>query len=245
MSSDLNKYTPLRTIVSFAMDEMDLSGAEDDKGWLFGLRALDELHIDISAEPLTVRIQLNDNKTANIPNGYRSWTKIGILNQNGETSTLKINNALTRWRDNNPNRLADLTADINDGAADLSGRPFFCNYLYQGDYYNLYGAGGGLIQYGECRVDEANGVVILDPNFQYDHILFEHISSPQRNDDYMVETILREAVITFIKVKFKQATMQEFYAEVIKARRRLPGKKVILQSVNQILRESCTFKLRG
>lgn len=243
--SDLYKYTPLRTIVSFAMDEMDMSGAEDDKGWLFGLRGLDELHIDISAEPLTIRIPLNANKTASLPPGYRSWTKIGILNQNGETSTLKINNALTKWRDNNPNRLSDLTADINDGAADLSGRPFFFNYFYEGDYYNLYGAPPGLIQYGECRVDETNGVIILDPDFQYDHVLLEHISSPERNDDYMVETSLREAIIAFIKAKFKQGTMQEFYGEVIKARRRLPGKKVTLQGINQVIRESETFKLRS
>jgi len=246
MTTDINKYTPLRTIVSYAMDELDMSEAEDDKGWLFGLRALVDMHFDIAAEPLTVRLPKNGNQTVTLPAGYLSWSKIGILNNNGETNTLKINNSLTKWRDNNPNRLSLLTADINDSAVDLAGRPFFFNYFYEGNYYNLYGAPPGLVQYGSCRVDEKNGVIVLEPDFQYDHVLLEHISSPERNkDDYMVETALQEAIIAFIKWKFKRGTDLEYYAEVTKGRRRLVGKKVTLQGINQVIRESETFKLRS
>ena len=245
MTSDIQRYTPLRTIVSYAMDELDMSVAEDDKGWLLGLRALTDLHMDISAEPITYRIPINANKTATIPPGSLSWTKIGIMDAHGQTSTLNINNALTKWRDNNPNRIDLLTPDVNDATANLAARPFFYNYFFDGNYYQLYGTPPGLIQYGSCRVDEDNGVVVLEPEFQYDHILYECISSPQRNDDYMVETVLQEAIIAFIKWKFKRGTDLEYYAEARKARRRLPGKKVTLQGINQVIRESDTFKLRS
>ena len=48
----------------------------------------------------------------------------------------------------------------------------------------IFGIGGGLIQYGSCRVDEENRVVILDEHFKYEQIIFECIVSPEKNGDY-------------------------------------------------------------
>ncbi len=75
--------------------------------------------------------------------------------------------------------------------------------------------------------------------------MFEYISSPQRNGDYMVETALQEAVIAFIEWKAKLGTYDMWIGAQINARRRLPGKKVTLQTLNQVLRESNGFKLRS
>jgi hypothetical protein len=245
MSTDIKPYTPLKTIVSYVLDEADKSIGDFDKCWVLGLRGLTHLNYDVTGQIKTIRLPVQSNKTVPFPADCLSWSKIGNLNENGETVTLKINNSLTKFRDNNPNRLDDITGDINNGVGSVALVPYYANFYYNGDCYNLYGVGNGLITYGECRVDETNRVVILDPNFRFDSIMFEYLSSPQKDDDYQVPTNLQEAIIAFIKWKLKLASDKEYYGEVIKARRSLPNKKVILQNINQVIRESEAFKLRS
>lgn len=247
MSSDpqIGKYVPLTTIISYYLDQYSKGEGDRDELWIIGLRALVELNFDISAEPETFRLPVSGNKTVPFPPSCLSWSKIGILNEKGEMSTLKINNALTTFKDTNPNRLSHLTPDINDGICSLTNTPMFLNYFYNGGYYNLFGVGGGLVQYGECRVDDKNDIVILNEDFKYDSIMFECISAPQRDGDYKVLLALQESIIAFIAWKKKMGTSQEFYAEVIKSRRRMPGKKVTLQHINQVIRESSGMYLHA
>lgn len=245
MSTDIQRFITLKSIVAFTLDELKKSQADFDRYWIFAFRVLTELMFDISGEPITVRLPVNPNNTCNIPGDCISWVKIGILNNNNEVSTLRINNALTTFKDANPNRQTYLTADITDGFPLLLNSPYYINYFYDGVYQPLFGSGGGLVQYGSCRVDEVNNVIILDEYFQYDHVIFEYISSPEKNGDYTVPLAVRECVIAFIKWKDKQGTYQEYIAEKINARRRMPKKKVTLQEINQVLRESEAFKLRS
>lgn len=245
IADNIGTYTPLKTIVSYFLDQFKKSDSDQDEVWIIGLRALTELNVDISAEPLTVRIPVDGNKTAQFPSDCLQWSKVGLINAAGEMSTLKINRGLTTYKDLHPDRLAKLTPDINDSISALGGIPMFLNYYYNDGFYNLYGVGNGLIQYGECRIDDKKRVVVLSPDFPYDSILFEYISAPQRNQEYQVETVLQEAVISFIAWKMKLDTAENYYAEVTKARRRLPGKKVTLQGINQVIRESNGMKLRS
>ncbi len=245
MGSDIGKYTPLKTIVAYFSDANNKSEGDQDQAWLLGLRALVELNYNISAEPKTVRLPKNGNQTVTFPADCLSWTKIGLLDEHGQMVTLKINNGLTTWRDLNPNRLELLVPNINNSVTALAGTNVFFNYYYVNNFYNLFGIGNGLIQYGECRVDDANQVVVLNEKFPYKDIMFEYISSPQKDEDYMVETALQEAVIAFIEWKLKLGTYQMWIAAQINARRRLPGKKVTLQNLNQVLRESEGMKLRS
>lgn len=243
MATDITPYVPLKTIVSYALDEEDQSIGTFDKYWVFAFRGLVDLLFDVTAEPITVRIPVSGNKTCAFPADCIAWTKIGVLNENGEVSTLKINNALTTYRDNNPNRIQQLTSDISDGFPFLLSNPYYLNYYYNGMYQPLFGVGGGLVQYGECRVDDDNRVVVLSPDFRFDSILFEHISSPEKNGDYQVPLYTQEALIAWIKWKAKKGPRQEYMAEKTNARRRAPKKRVNLQSINQVLRESNGMKL--
>lgn len=243
--TDITYDVPLLTIVDYTLDELKKSDGDRDRYWVLAFRGLIDLHFDIAAHAVTLRIPVNPNMTVNFPPGCLSWTKIGILNNNGEISTLKINNALTSWKDLNPNRLVDLTPDITDSLPTLIQSPFYLNYFYDGVYQPLFGVGGGLIQYGDIRVDEVNRVVILQTDFKYSSILFECLYSPKTDRGFRVPIILQEAIIAFIKWKDKQGIYQEYIAEKIKARRRMPGKKAVLQSINQVIRESETMKLRG
>lgn len=241
----LGKYVPLRMVVAFFSDQYDKSEGDQDRFWILGLRALVELNFDISAEPKTVRLPINPNKTVNFPIDCLQWTKIGLLNQAGEVSTLKINNGFTNFRDNNPNRIADLVPNINDSTSSMVNAPFFFNYWYNDGYYNLFGSDNGLVQYGECSVDDGNQLVVLPIDFRYENILFEYISSPERDTDYKVPLALQEAIIAFIAWKLKLDTAQNYYGEVTKSRRRLGKKKVTLQTINQVIRESNGMKLRS
>jgi len=244
-TSDILPEVPLLRIVDYVLDECNKSQGDRDKYWILAFRGLVDLMFDISAHPVTLRIPVQPNMTVPFPPGCISWTKIGILNNNGEISTLRINNALTTWKDLNPNRLVDLTPDITDSLPTLIQSPFYLNYFYDGVYQPLFGVGGGLIQYGDCRVDDENRIVVLQPDFKYSSILFECIYSPKRDGDYKVPLLLQECLIAFIKWKDKQGTYQEYIAAKIEARRRLPKKKFVLQKINQVIRESETMKLRG
>lgn len=245
MAAEIGKYISLSSIIAFFLSEQDKSHYDRDKCWLLGLRALVKLNQDISAYPKTVRLPLSGNKTVAFPPDYISWTKIGILNAAGEISTLRINTGLTTYRDANPNRLSQLTPDINDSVNNLVCSPFYFNYYYGDTYNTLFGIGGGLIQYGSCTVDEKNGLVVLESTFRYDHIMLEYISAPEKDGDYQVELPLMEPIIAFIKAKLKLTTMDEFYAEATVARRALGGKRVSLQGISQVIRESEAQKVRS
>jgi len=245
MATDIKLYTPLKTIVAHFLSQYSKSMNEFDKCWLLALRGLTDMHFDISAEPKTVRIPVDGNKTVPFPDDCVGISKVGIMNDKGEILCLKINNALTTFRDNNPQRITDLTSDVDDSIGFLQSTPLFFNYYYDSNYYTLYGVGGGLITYGSCRIDTKNEVIILDEDFKYDSILVEYISSPEKDADYQVLTVLQEAIIAFIEWKLKLGTEQNYYARVISGRRRLNNKKVSLQEVNDVLRESAAMKLRS
>lgn len=245
MGTDINQYVPLKEIVSMMIDETNESIGSFDRAWVLAFRGLVDMLFDVTAEALTVRLPLLGNKTVPFPSDYLSWVKIGVLNENGEVSTLKINDALTTLKDTNPNRLQQINGDINDAAPLLLGSPFYLNYYYNNTYQPLFGVGGGLIQYGECRVDDNNNLIVLSPDFRFDSIILEYISSPKKNGDYHVPIGAMEAIISFIKWKSKTGTYLEYIADKTNARRRMSKKKVHLQKINQVLRESEAQKLRS
>src|SRR5882757_5238069 len=109
------RYESIQRVVAYFLDQYDKSSGDQDKAYILAFRGLENMHYNISAEPKTVRLPVQANQTVVFPPDYVSWVKIGILNNNGEVSTLKVNNALTTFRDLNPNRLSLLTPDINDG----------------------------------------------------------------------------------------------------------------------------------
>jgi hypothetical protein len=242
---NLNQYVALKTVVSYFMDQHVKSEGDQDMYWIIGMRGLTDLNYDIAAQPKTVRLPVLANKTVPFPADLLSWSKIGLLNSEGEVVTLKINTGLTTFRDNNPNRLEDLTANVNSSVGTLAYSAYYLNYYYNNGYYNLFGVGGGLIQYGECRVDDKNRVIVLPPDFNYQNIIVEYISAPERDEDFTVPLALQEALIAFIEWKTKLGPREEYYAQKVNARRRMPKKKVTLQSINQVLREPNAFKLRS
>lgn len=245
MSTDISKYVPLKRIVAYWLDEGGKSEADFDRGWIVAFRALVKIGLQVSFEPMTVRLPINTgNMTVPLPAGYLNWTKIGVINGSGEVSTLKINTSLTTWRDNNPNRLTAISPDVPD--LDVSmylQSPFFYNYYFGSVYSPYFGIGGGLVQYSDVKVDELNNVIVLDPQYPFPDILLEYIGSPQMNNDYQIQTCCQEAVISFLNWKFKMGSREDFYSELIEARRNL--KPITLQEIQQAIREQTKYALKS
>lgn len=245
MASDITAFVKLKTIVAYFLDECDKSMGDFDKAWVIAFRALAEIGLNISFEPTTFRLPVNANMTVTLPVGYIKWTKIGVINASGEVAYLKRNTSLTKFRDLSPNRLTQIAPDIPDqDVSQFASTPYFYNYYFGNTYAPYFGAGGGtLITYGDFDVDETNGVIVLAPNYQFSDILLECIISPQQNNDYEIQVCCQEAVIAFIKWKFKLGTEQEYYNRLIEARRKL--KPITLQEWQQAIRENSKYSLKA
>jgi hypothetical protein len=236
------KYIPIKEVVAEFLDQYDKSEGDFDKAFVMAWRGYENMHYNTTAEPKTVRLPVQANKIVYVPADYVAWVKIGILNNNGEISTLKVNNSLTTFRDLHSNRLSLLSADINDGWIGNMNAPYF-NYFNNGLYQTFYGAGNaGVVTFGDCRVDEENNVIVLDPNFGYSSIMFEYISSPKKDSDYLVDVRLREALIAFIAWKFKLDSRENFYAAQVEARRMIKPFK--MQTFEQVIRENERMTLK-
>jgi hypothetical protein len=221
-------YVPLKTVVSFALDQHAKSIKDFDKWWILAFRALVQLNQSVSAEPKTVRLPVESNKTVVLPDDYVSMTKVGLITNYGDVFMLRKNNSLSAFRSNNSDRLSLNSGNIQ-ASNTLSDSPMFFNYYDGGLYYNI--AAAGRIPNSDYRLDEKNGVIILSPEFPYSDVVLEYISNPQRDEDYQVHQCLQEAIIAFIEWKQGLGTDQAFYARVIEGRRALPNKRFTLQSV--------------
>lgn len=243
--TDITKYVPLKRIVSYFLDENNKSSADFHKAWIIAFRALVELNFNIALEPETFRLPVNlGNMTVTLPAGYIKWTKIGVINSSGEVSFLKINNSLTKWRDNNPNRLANISPDIIDTDFSYTTlNPFFSNYYFGSMYTPLFGLGAGMVTWGDCTVDEVNNLIVLSPSYPYSDILVECLISPQQNEDYQIQIVCQESVIAFLNWKFKVGSEQDYYNRLIEARRKL--KPITLQEIQQAIRENQKYSLKS
>lgn len=208
------------------------------RAWVLAFRGLEALNQSIAAEPKSARLPVQANKTVELPDDYVALSKIGVVNGSGEVVSLRLNTGLSIFRDNNPDRLTQLASELGSNEPVVIPQNMYLNYCDNGSMYHIYGAGGGLITYGDYRLDEKNNVIVLDPQFQYGDVIIEYISNPQEDGDYFVPSCLTEAIIAFIEWKLKENTEQNFYARVIEGRRSLPNDRVTLQTIHQVLRET-------
>lgn len=244
--TEIGKYIQLMSIVSMYLDQYQKSQADRDRIWVLAFRALYNLNFNIAAEPKTLMLAVSPNKTVAFPPDLISWTKIGVADNEGKICSIKVNKALTNWKSESPNRLNSLAqSDVQTFDYLTNQVGLFYNYYGDNQYGNLYGVGDTLIQYGECSVDDKNNVIIFAPNFPYSSILLEYISSPQKDGDYKVLTVLQEAIIAFIEWKTLKGSRENYYAAALEARRAIGKNRVTLQGINQLIRENNGMFLRS
>jgi len=199
----------LREIVSNYLDSADQSSHSFRRLWnlaKFGIQT--EFSLDVKGILRTILIPVSPNKTAPFPSDMISYTKLGIVNMNGELATFKRNDKLSTYHSEyfaNVDRLEAIPTlpsyGINGGLNGYGYNDFlFLNYWYGSTSYNLFGLGSGTCDIGQYKVDETNKVFQFDPYFHWDSFLCEYLSDDCDSDgDYEVDVRMAEAVKAYIR----------------------------------------------
>ena len=170
------------------------------KLWHIAFRAMTELGLDFFYTIKSVKLPVNGNLTVTLPGDYINYSKIGVFNANSEVIPLTYNNKLTFFNDLQSTR-AQNTEDNTLWNFYAFNSPIFYNY-WDGQYFTaLYGLPSGQPFVGEFKIDNANGIILLNEGFYYDYIVLEYISSPKQGQAYFVPIQFKEAVISYLRWK--------------------------------------------
>lgn len=204
-----------------------------------------EFNLDVWGGIKTVLLDVNANKTAELPCDYIGFSKIGVTNGKGEFVCFKRNEQLTEYHSEyfqTNSRTAGVPTINNFEQLSVNGDTLFdynnflfLNYAYSGTSFNLFGLGSGTVDYGEYKINERSKIITFNPYFQYDNVLLEYLSdcSDEETGDYEVDVRAAEAVKCYvrwqdaidIRKKYSQGTIlslkREFYNQKRLAKMRI------------------------
>lgn len=196
-------YITLDSIITDYLVETEQSNHKYFKLFHLAFRGMDNLGLDFFYQIKSLKLPINANMTVTLPNDYMNWTKVGVLNAQGEIIPLYYNDKLATYADLLPNRVEKVTDDTL-GLSEW-GANTWCNYWNGYSYTNIYGVPSGAPFVGGFKVDTANGVIILEERFRYDYLMIEYVSSPKEGEDYYVPVQFREALIAWLGWKDSNA----------------------------------------
>lgn len=165
--------------------------------WHLAFEALTEMGLDAFYIVKSIKIPVNANLTATLPADYLMYSKIGVLNQQGEIIPMGVNNKLTVAFDLNPTRLAQTQDNTLQTQFDQNGIMWY-NYWNGGGYGNLYGLPSGSPFIGSYKIDNANGVIVLSEHFIYPYVILEYTASPVKDGEYYVPIQFKRAVVAYL-----------------------------------------------
>lgn len=182
------------------LSESEQSQTKYFKVWHIAFRAMTELGLDAFYAVRSVKLPVNSNLTVTLPADYLSYSKVGVLNQQGELITIGVNNKLTNAFDLMPTRLTQTQDDTIPTQINEQG-VWWYNYWNGAAFSPIYGLPSGTPFIGSFKVDEANGVIVLSQNFSYDYIMLEYTASPKEGGEYYIPIQFKEAVISYLRWK--------------------------------------------
>lgn len=200
MSAQNRQWISVDECINAYMDESEQGNHKYFKLWNLAYRALTELGLDFFYSVKSVKLAVNPNLTVTLPADYLNYTKVGVLNAQGEIIPLSVNNTLTTAFDMQPTRIAQ-TQDPTVFTGYSPQGIVWWNYWNGYGLSNLYGLPSGSPFVGEFKIDNQNGVIVLDEYFSFDYVMLEYISSPQQGQDYYVPIQFKEAVISYLRWK--------------------------------------------
>lgn len=190
-------WVTLDSCINDYISEAELSNNKYFKLFHAAFRGMEDLGIDFFYQVKSVMLPVNANKTVTLPPDFLQYTKLGVLNGNGELVPLKYNENLTAYSGSNPNRIAN-TSSSNFVDYYSYSSPVFFNFWDGGSYYNMYGINTTAIYGGGFKFDSANGIILLDPTFSWNGLVLEYTASPQEGQEYYVPMVFREAIIAWL-----------------------------------------------
>jgi len=106
---------------------------------------------------------------------------------------------------------------------------YYYNYYYQGTSYNLFGADSGTPEVGSYKLDEGNGLIILDVHNHYSQVVLEYMSDgyDENSDDYEIDVKAEQAFMAFLRwknaidlrKKFSPRDVRDFRVDYYRERR--------------------------
>jgi hypothetical protein len=196
--SQTRNYITIDSVINDYIDESEQSVHKYAKLYNIAVRGMEKLGLDFFYKIRSVKIPIDTtNYTAELPNDYISYTKIGVLNSVGEIIPLKFNNKLTYYADQQPDRLA-LTQDNTLATWYQSDLPLWFNYWDGYGFQNIYGLPSGSPFVGSFNIDDSNGVVLLNQYFNYSYLMIEYLSSGNPDEPFRIPIQFREALLSFL-----------------------------------------------
>jgi hypothetical protein len=196
--SQTRNYITIDSVINDYIDESEQSVHKYAKLYNIAVRGMEKLGLDFFYKIRSVKIPIDTtNYTAELPNDYISYTKIGVLNSVGEIIPLKFNNKMTYYADQQPDRLA-LTQDNTIATWYQSDLPLWFNYWDGYGFQNIYGLPSGSPFVGSFNIDDANGVVLLNQYFYYSYLMIEYLSSGNPDEPFRIPIQFREALLSFL-----------------------------------------------
>lgn len=200
MAKDTAQWVGLSEIIYQYIDQAKLTNAEYRRLWTIGVRGVEEIGLDVHSTPKTVKLLVKPNKTVELPSDYIGVSKVGVLNAEGEVSTLRMNPSLTAYAIDMNDRLTKNTDETDVQTFRLEDLAYV-NYYDGARYVNIFGAGSLLNSAGTYGISEDEGLIYLNNEFPYTYVIMEYFSSPADDVDYKLPVQVKEAVLSYIAWK--------------------------------------------
>lgn len=197
MSNTHQQYVSLDTVINLYLDRSEQSVHKYYKCWQLAFSGMEELGLDFFYQIKSVKLPVNANLTVSLPDDYLNYSKVGVLNSQGEIIPMGYNNRLTTFADLQPDRL---TVTQDNTITDLIqfNTPIWYNYWNNGAFSSLYGLPSGSPFIGSFKVDNHNGVILLSENFGYEYIMLEYVASPKQGEEYYIPIQFKTALMWYI-----------------------------------------------
>src|SRR5262245_53854851 len=142
MAAQNRQWISLDECITAYMDEAELSNHKYFKLWNLAFRAMTELGLDSFYIIRSVKLPVNANLTVPLPVDYLNYSKVGVLNEQGDIIPLGVNNNLTTAFDLSPTRL-EQTQDPTIPTQFNNSGIWWYNYWSGNGFSNLYGLPSG------------------------------------------------------------------------------------------------------
>jgi hypothetical protein len=197
MSNTHQQYVSLDTVINLYLDRSEQSVHKYYKCWQLAFSGMEELGLDFFYQIKSVKLPVNANLTVSLPDDYLNYSKVGVLNSQGEIIPMGYNNKLTTFADLQPDRL-EKTQDNTITDLIQFNTPIWYNYWNNGAFSSLYGLPSGSPFIGSFKVDNHNGVILLSENFGYEYIMLEYVASPKQGEEYYIPIQFKTALMWYI-----------------------------------------------
>ena len=200
MATQNRQWVTIDEAITDYLTESEQGNHKYFKCWNLAYRAMTELGLDFFYSVKSVKLPVNPNLTVTLPADYLNYTKVGILNNEGAIIPLMVNNNLTTAFDMQPNRLAQ-TQDPSIVTGYSPQGIVWWNFWNGYGLSNLYGLPSGSPFVGSFKIDNKNGVIVLDEYYDFEYVMLEYIASPVSGGEYFIPIQFKEAVIAYLRWK--------------------------------------------